>query len=170
VPPGALPARQGRRYSARSQEDARVTIPLPSEGDIAAWNARMAGAIGASIPMRFEEVSKERVVMTMEVTPRLHQPFGILHGGASLVLAESAASVGAGLNCAPGMVAVGQEINANHLRPKSEGAVRAVAVPLHVGRTSQVWSIEIRDDKGKLVCVSRCTLAVVPMPARTAGG
>jgi len=141
-----------------------LTAPLPPEGDVAAWNARMDRAIGATIPMRIEEVSRERVVMTMEVTPRIHQPFGILHGGASLVLAESAASIGAGLNCAPGLVAVGQEINANHVRPKSEGTVRAVAVPLHVGRTSQVWAVEIRDEAGRLICISRCTLANVPMP------
>ncbi|MBF6599705.1 MAG: PaaI family thioesterase [Dehalococcoidia bacterium] len=125
----------------------------------------MNTVIGRAIPMRFEHVSKERVVMTMEVTSRVHQPFGILHGGASLVLAESAASVGAGRNCPEGMIAVGQEINANHVRPKRDGVLRAVAEPLHIGRTSQVWSIELRDEDGKLVCVSRCTLAVVPRPA-----
>ena len=139
----------------------------PGSGDVEAWNARMNSAIGKSIPMRFEEVSKERVVMTMEVGPHVHQPFGILHGGASLVLAESAASVGAGLNCPPGMVAVGQEINANHIRPKRDGTLRAVAEPVHVGRTSQVWTIELRGEDGKLVCISRCTLAVVPMPEGT---
>ena len=136
----------------------------PAGDDPEAWNAIMDGAIGGSIPMRFEQVSKTRVVMTMEVGPHVHQPFGILHGGASLVLAESAASVGAGLNCPPGMVAVGQEINANHIRPKRDGTLRAVAEPVHVGRTSQVWTIELRDEDGKLVCISRCTLAVVPMP------
>ncbi|HEX5480068.1 MAG TPA: hotdog fold thioesterase [Dehalococcoidia bacterium] len=128
----------------------------------------MMAGIGQSIPMKFELVSKERVVMTMEVGPRVHQPFGILHGGASLVLAESAASVGAGRNCPPGMVAVGQEINANHIRSKRDGVVRAVAEPVHVGRTSQVWTIEIRDEAGKLVCISRCTLAVVPAPSAPA--
>ncbi len=137
---------------------------LPPEGDLRAWDARMAEVIGQAIPMRFEQISKERVVMTMEVSSRVHQPFGILHGGASLVLAESAASVGAGRNCPEGMVAVGQEINANHLRPKRDGLLRATAEPVHIGRTSQVWTIEIRDESGKLVCISRCTLAVVPMP------
>ncbi len=136
--------------------------------DLEAWNARMKAVIGQSIPMRFEHVSKERVVMTMQVDRRVHQPFGILHGGASLVLAESAASVGAGRNCPEGMIAVGQEINANHVRPKRAGFVRAVAEPLYVGRASQVWSIEIRDEEDKLVCISRCTLAVVPRPADAA--
>lgn len=137
---------------------------LPPEDDLRAWDMRMAEVIGQAIPMRFEQISKERVVMTMEVSSRVHQPFGILHGGASLVLAESAASVGAGRNCPAGMVAVGQEINANHLRPKRDGLLRATAEPVHIGRTSQVWTIDIRDEAGKLVCISRCTLAVVPMP------
>jgi uncharacterized protein (TIGR00369 family) len=126
-------------------------------------NAAMARAIGQGIPLRFEELTDERVVMTMIVDTRVHQPQGILHGGASVVLAESAASTGANRRCAPGMMAVGQEINANHLRAKRDGVLRAVAVPVHVGRTSQVWSIEIRDEAEKLVCISRMTLAVVPM-------
>lgn len=128
------------------------------------WNERLNAVIGQGIPMRFDEVSPERVVMTMQVDSRVHQPMGLLHGGASLVLAESAASTGANLHCAPGTVALGQEINANHLRGKRDGVVRAVAEPLHVGRTSQVWSILIRDEQERLVCVSRCTLAVVPTP------
>jgi 1,4-dihydroxy-2-naphthoyl-CoA hydrolase len=129
-----------------------------------AWNDRIGAVIGSAIPMSFEEVTKERVVMTMRVGPHIHQPFGVLHGGASMVLAESAASIGAILNAPAGMIAVGQEINANHIRPKSGGVVRAVAEPVHVGRTTQVWTIEIRDEAEKLICISRCTLAVVPAP------
>ena len=128
------------------------------------WNERLNAVIGKAMPMRFEEVSRERVVMTMPVDSRVHQPMGLLHGGASVVLAESAASTGANLHCAPGMVALGQEINANHVRGVRDGTLRAVAEPLHVGRTSQVWSILIRDEQDRLVCVSRCTLAVVPAP------
>lgn len=128
------------------------------------WNERLDAVIGQAMPMRFEEVSPERVVMTMQVDARVHQPMGLLHGGASVVLAESAASTGANLHCAPGMVALGQEINANHIRGKRDGVLRAIAEPLHVGRTSQVWSILIRDEQERLVCVSRCTLAVVPTP------
>src|SRR5262249_585951 len=112
-----------------------------------------------------EERSAERVVMTMPVTPRIHQPFGLLHGGASLALAESAASIGANQACPEGKAAVGQKINANHLRSKRDGMLRAVAVPVHIGRTTQVWTIEIRDEAGKLVCISRCTLAVVDAPS-----
>ena len=108
------------------------------------------------------ELSKERVVATMPVDERTRQPFGILHGGASVALAETVASFGAvTLIDRERFVAVGQEINANHLRPKLAGVVTATGVPVHVGRSSQVWSIEIRDEEGRLVCISRCTLAVV---------
>ncbi len=111
------------------------------------------------------EMSPDRVVATMPVDERTHQPFGILHGGASIALAETVASLGAANRIdREKFVAVGQEINGNHLRPKSEGLVTATATPVHVGRSSQVWSIEIRDEAGKLVCVSRCTLAIVPRP------
>ena len=108
------------------------------------------------------ELTPQRVVATMPVDQRTRQPFGILHGGASVALAETVASFGAvGLIDRERFVAVGQEINANHLRPKLDGVVTATAVPVHAGRTSQVWSIEIRDEEGRLVCISRCTMAVV---------
>ena len=108
------------------------------------------------------ELSETRVVATMPVDERTRQPFGILHGGASVALAETVASFGAvAIIDRERFVAVGQEINANHLRPKLAGVVRATGVPVHVGRSSQVWSIEIRDEEGKLVCISRCTMAVV---------
>jgi 1,4-dihydroxy-2-naphthoyl-CoA hydrolase len=107
------------------------------------------------------EATRERVVMRMPVTLRHRQPWGFLHGGASLALAESAATVGAFLNCPPGMGAFGQQINANHIPSLREGILTATATPLHVGRTSQVWEIKIRDEREKLICVSLCTLAVV---------
>ncbi len=104
-----------------------------------------------------------RVVATMPVTPRVHQPFGYLHGGASVALAETVASIGAVLNCEPGMVAFGLEINANHLRPKRSGLLTAIGTPLHKGRTTQVWEVRIQDEGERLICISRCTLAIVPM-------
>jgi len=108
------------------------------------------------------ELTPQRVVATMPVDQRTRQPFGILHGGASVALAETVASFGAvAIIDRDRFVAVGQEINANHLRPKLDGVVTATGVPVHVGRSSQVWSIEIRDEAGKLVCISRCTMAVV---------
>ena len=108
------------------------------------------------------ELTATRVVATMPVDQRTRQPFGILHGGASVALAETVASFGAaGLIDRERFAAVGQEINANHLRPKPDGVVTATGVPVHVGRTTQVWSIEIRDEAGRLVCISRCTMAVI---------
>jgi len=108
------------------------------------------------------ELTKERVVATMPVDERTRQPFGLLHGGASIALAETVASFGAVAHIdRERYTAVGQEINGNHLRPKFDGVVRAIGVPVHVGRTTQVWSIEIRDEEERLVCISRCTMAVV---------
>jgi 1,4-dihydroxy-2-naphthoyl-CoA hydrolase len=114
------------------------------------------------------EISGTRVVATMPVDDRTRQPFGILHGGASIALAETVASLGAAASVdRERFVAVGQEINGNHLRPMPEGVVRATAVPMHVGRSSQVWSIEIRDERERLVCISRCTMAIVERQKRS---
>lgn len=148
------------------QTDA-ATDQRSDDAYIAEWNARLRRVIGSTIPMTIEHVSADRVVISMVVDSRIHQPYGLLHGGASMVLAESAASIGGMVAAPEGMAALGQEINANHIRGVREGVVRAVAVPLHIGRMSHVWSVEIRDEEGKLVCVSRCTLAVVPAPAVT---
>ncbi|MEO8620589.1 MAG: hotdog fold thioesterase [bacterium] len=109
------------------------------------------------------EITDDRVILTMPVDERTHQPFGILHGGASIALAETAASLGATGRIDRGrFMAVGQEINGNHLRAKVDGMVTATATPIHVGKSSQVWSIEIKDEEGRMVCISRCTMAVVP--------
>ncbi len=109
----------------------------------------------------FEEVEAERAVATMPVTPQHHQPLGYLHGGASVVLAETVASVGATAGSLPEKVAFGLEINANHIRPVQAGTLRAVGERLHAGRTTQVWQVRISDEQDRLVCVSRCTLALV---------
>ncbi len=117
----------------------------------------------STLGIEIVEAGKERVVARMPVGPRVHQPFGILHGGASVALAETAASTGAWMNVDRAREnVVGLEINANHLRPKREGMLTAIATPLHVGRRTQVWEVRIGDEQGKAVCVSRCTLAVVP--------
>jgi 1,4-dihydroxy-2-naphthoyl-CoA hydrolase len=115
-----------------------------------------------TLQMQVVEATSERVVMTMPVTAQHLQPWGYLHGGASMALAETAATVGAFLNCPVGMVAFGQEINANHIRSVREGILTATALPLHIGRTSQIWEIDIRNEHQKRICVSRCTLAVIP--------
>lgn len=123
--------------------------------------ARSAG-LDETLGIRYEQLEPGEVVATMPVTPRHHQPIGYLHGGASVVLAESVASVGGFLNCREGYVTFGMEINANHVRSLQEGTLRAVGHPIHVGRTSQVWEIRIQDEQERLICISRCTLAVVP--------
>lgn len=108
------------------------------------------------------EQSKARIVARMPVGPTVHQPFGILHGGASVALAETVASMGGWMNVDQAKeTVVGLEINANHLRAKRDGVVTAVATPIHVGRKTQVWDIRITDEQDKMVCISRCTLAVV---------
>jgi 1,4-dihydroxy-2-naphthoyl-CoA hydrolase len=109
------------------------------------------------------ELTKERVVATMPVDERTRQPFGILHGGASVALAETVASLAATMNVdLDRSYVVGIEINANHIRAKKEGRVTGTATPVHVGRSTQVWSVQIVDEQHRVICVSRCTLAVVP--------
>ena len=125
-------------------------------------HVRPTRGLADTIGIEFVELTANRVVATMPVDERTRQPFGILHGGASVALAETVASVGAALNVdRETSTAVGLEINANHIRAKSEGLVRATATPVHIGRTTQVWEIRIVDEDDRLVCLSRCTLAVV---------
>ena len=120
-----------------------------------------------TLGMEIVEATRERVVARMPVGPRVHQPFGLLHGGASVALAETVASTAAWMNCDQSTeIVVGIEINANHLRSVRDGTVTATATPLHVGRRTQVWDVRIADEAGRTVCASRCTLAVVPRPAR----
>jgi 1,4-dihydroxy-2-naphthoyl-CoA hydrolase len=122
-----------------------------------------------TIGIRVTEIGPDFLRATMPVNPKVHQPMGVLHGGASVALAETVGSVAATL-CVDRekYVCLGQEINANHLRPISSGIVTATARPFHIGKRSHVWSIEIRDEEERLVCVSRLTMAVVDRPV--AGG
>ena len=110
----------------------------------------------------FTELGHDFVRATMPVDARTKQPYGLLHGGASVLLAETLGSTAGGL-CAPdGYGVVGIEINANHLRGVRSGTVTGTARPLHVGGRTQVWDIRIEDEAGRMVCISRLTLAVVP--------
>lgn len=114
------------------------------------------------IGLELKVLTPDRVVATMPVDDRTKQPFGLLHGGASAALAETVASIGAYLNIdGETQAAVGVELNANHLRAKTDGIVTGTATPLHRGRRTQVWDIRIVDEQERLVCVSRCTLAIV---------
>jgi 1,4-dihydroxy-2-naphthoyl-CoA hydrolase len=129
-------------------------------------NAPLKETLLTTLGMDIVESGKERVVIRMPVGPKVLQPWGLLHGGASVALAETAASMAASMNVDREKdVVVGIEINANHLRGKRDGVVTATALPVHVGRRTQVWEVRIADEEGKLVCISRCTLAVVPLAA-----
>ncbi|MDN4100363.1 esterase [Bacillus cereus] len=108
------------------------------------------------------EVSHEKVIAKMPVHDATRQPYGQLHGGASVVLAETVASVGSwNLLDVEKEYAVGLEINANHISGKSEGTVKAIGFPIHKGKTTMVWEIKILDENDKLICISRCTMAVL---------
>jgi 1,4-dihydroxy-2-naphthoyl-CoA hydrolase len=116
-----------------------------------------------TLGIKLLELTKERVVATMPVDERTRQPFGILHGGASVALAETVASLAATMNAdLERFSVVGIEINANHLRAKRDGVVTGTARPIHIGRSTQVWEVRIVDEEQRPICVSRCTLAVVP--------
>lgn len=124
--------------------------------------ARAAHTLGHTLGINYEEFDTERVTATLPVDDRTRQPFGLLHGGASVALAESLCSVGAWLNVDERSCdVVGIEINANHVRAVKDGIVRGTAVPLHRGRSTHVWETRITTPAGDLVSVSRCTLAVV---------
>ena len=120
----------------------------------------MPGHIG----IEFIEIGDNWVKARMPVDRRTHQPYGRLHGGASVALAETVASVAGAMTVDPTQFgAVGMEINANHIRPVKDGWVYATATAESIGRTTQVWTIRITDGGDKLVCLSRMTLAVIPL-------
>ena len=136
------------------------TDPIPLLADLRVFATR---GLADTLGIELVELSPTRVVATMPVDQRTLQPFGILHGGASIALAETVASLGATANVdRESFLAMGLEINANHLRAKSEGLVTATATPVHVGRTTHVWDVRITDESERLVCISRCTMAIRP--------
>lgn len=121
-------------------------------------NRTLMNALGIEVI----KLEKGLVVATMPVDDRTRQPFGLLHGGASVALAETVASVGAfNLVDQETEAAVGLEINANHVRGKKDGIVTATGTVLHQGKTTMVWDIKITDEEDQLICVSRCTMAVI---------
>lgn len=126
-----------------------------------AWNA---GSLVEHLGMRISEVGDDYVRGTMPVDARTKQPFGLLHGGASVALAESLGSLAGNLCIDASEMAVGLDINANHVRAATAGLVTGTARPLHIGRSTQVWEIRIEDERARLVCISRLTLAIVPRP------
>ena len=142
-----------------------------TQPNIEQLNAIQKNTIGELLDIRFESFDDESLTASLVVDHRTHQPYGLLHGGASVVLAESVGSMAAYLCIDPSkFYCVGLEVNANHLRGVRSGRVTAVAKAVHIGRTTQVWDIRLTNDEGKASCVSRLTMAVVPLgenpPAR----
>jgi len=120
------------------------------------------GTLGEHIGIAFSEVGADYLKATMPVDHRTKQPYGLLHGGASVALAETLGSVGAAMVVDDSkFICVGQEINANHLRSARGGFVTGITKPVHIGANSQVWEINIYDESNKLICISRITVAVL---------
>ncbi|KKE79519.1 hotdog fold thioesterase [Oceanobacillus caeni] len=107
-------------------------------------------------------LDKNEIIMTMPVDKRTRQPYGFLHGGASVALAETVASMGAAMNVDLNECNVfGIEINANHIKSKREGIVTAKGKPIHSGKTTAVWEVRLTDEEDALICISRCTIGIV---------
>jgi 1,4-dihydroxy-2-naphthoyl-CoA hydrolase len=138
-------------------------MPANNAAILEQLRAKATRNLADTLGIELQELSAERVIATMPVDERTRQPFGILHGGASVALAETLASLGATMNVdLEQSVVVGVEINANHIRAKKDGIVTGTGTPIHVGRSTQVWEVRIVDEQDRPICVSRCTLAVVP--------
>jgi uncharacterized protein (TIGR00369 family) len=134
-------------------------------------NANSKNTILELLDIRFEAFTEDSLTASMVVDHRTHQPYGLLHGGASVVLAESVGSSASYLCIDTSKYfCVGIEVNANHLRGLRSGRVTAVAHPVHIGRTTHVWDIRLTSEEGKASCISRLTVAIVPLgqepPAR----
>ena len=127
----------------------------PYNPEAAIFKENMCNHLGIKIT----EVGEDFLRGTMPVDRRTIQPMGLLHGGASVVLAETLGSIAANLCCEDGAYCVGLEINANHLRSVTSGKVTGTTRPIHIGRSTQVWEINIEDDQGRPTCISRITMA-----------
>jgi 1,4-dihydroxy-2-naphthoyl-CoA hydrolase len=126
------------------------------------------GNMGEFVGIRFTEISENSIKATMPVDHRTKQPYGLLHGGASCVLAETLGSVASALVInADKYLVVGIEINANHLRGARQGLVTGIVKPIHIGSTTHVWDIRISDENEKLICISRLTVAVLEQKSKT---
>ena len=127
------------------------------------FNSRPKNHIGAVLGIELTEIGDDFLKGTMPVDERTHQPYGILHGGASVVLAETLGSIASNLVLNPERnMGVGLEINANHLRPVKIGFVTGICTPIHIGGKTHIWDIKIFNEAGKMTCISRLTVAVVP--------
>ena len=123
-------------------------------------NTGLISNMCSHLGMEITELGEDFLRGTLPVDERTKQPMGLLHGGASVTLAESLGSIAGTLACDQNQYCVGLEINANHLKSATSGVVTGTARPIHIGRTTQVWEIKIENDKGQMTCISRLTLAV----------
>lgn len=140
------------------------TLAGLSVEELIAFLPEGSGRLNDKMGLELVEISAERVVATMPVEGNT-QPFGLLHGGASVVLAETLGSIGSVIHAYPDRMALGVDINATHHRSASSGIVTGVATAIHLGRTSTSYDIVITDERGKRVCTSRITCALMPVPA-----
>jgi 1,4-dihydroxy-2-naphthoyl-CoA hydrolase len=137
-------------------------IWLSKDLSLAALESYMPSTMAAHLGMEWTEIGTDYLKLRMPVDHRTHQPYGILHGGASCALAETVGSVASHLMIDnEKFICVGLEINANHVRSAKDGFITATASPLHIGKSTHVWDIKLHDDAGKLVCISRLTVAVL---------
>ncbi len=128
--------------------------------DLASLNASSCNTLMAHLGIEYVAFDEHSLSATMPVGPNTHQPMGLLHGGASVVLAETLGSLAANMCVDEGSYCVGLDINANHIRAKRNGVVTGITRPLHIGVSTQVWQIEIVDEQQRLICTSRITMAV----------
>ncbi len=124
------------------------------------------GTAVRQLGIEFTEVGDDFIAARVPVDARTKQPYGLLHGGVSVVLAETLGSCGAAFSCPDGHRAVGLDINANHLKGATQGWVTGVTRPVHIGRSTQVWHIDLRNEAGELTCVSRITMSVLAPRAK----
>ncbi len=128
--------------------------------DLTTLNATSANTLVEHLGIIYTQLTEQTLSATMPVTCNTHQPMGLLHGGASVVLAESVGSAAANIAVEEGSFCLGLDINANHVRAVKKGIVTATAEPLHIGKTTQIWQIAVVDEHNRLVCHSRLTMAV----------
>jgi uncharacterized protein (TIGR00369 family) len=125
-------------------------------------NAASANTVDSHLGIEFTEIGDDYLCARVPVNEKTRQPYGLLHGGVSVVLAETLGSCGAYCASPEGFKAVGLDINANHLRGVTSGWVTGTAKPVHIGRTTHVWQIDLRNDAGELSCVARLTVSILP--------
>ncbi len=151
------------KFSQQSELEKKASKELATK-----YNKSLHPQMIKHLGIEFIEVSGQKMVARMPIDERTVQPMGLLHGGASCVLAETLGSIGASLNAGKNKVAIGIEINANHLTSATKGYAIGVATPIRAGKGIQVWETQITDDKGNLLCVSRLTVAIkearAPLP------